>query len=247
MLDQLRQELRKLERPAGLEDAGLQPLGIAPIDGALGGGLARGALHEIAAASERHIAAAAGFALGISGVFPNRRTLIWIAEETALLESGAPCGPGLDEFTLAPERLIVVAVRRERDLCWAMEEALRCREVGTVIAETRRAGIESITLRRLSLAAAAHGALGILLRATPARGVSTATTRWTISAARSQPAHGAPGAPRMTAQLVRNRRGPLGSWTLEWSETDERFVIAPTHPQPVARPAPNRPARASAA
>lgn len=242
MLEALRQTVRKLERGIP-RDGDVRPFGIAPIDAALGGGLALGALHEVAAAQEAHIAAATGFALGISA---NPRATIWIAEGLTAIESGIPCGPGLDEFGLAPERLITVAARQSRDLLWTMEEALRCRGVGVVIGETRRDGIDPVSLRRLSLAAAAHGALAILLRTRPVTGASTAATRWTISAARSQPCYG-PGAPRVLAQLVRNRRGTLGTWTLEWSDTDERFALASTHPQPVARPAFDRPARAAVA
>ena len=46
MIEQLRQRLQALQRTAGLED-GLRPLhfGIASVDAALGGGLARGTLH----------------------------------------------------------------------------------------------------------------------------------------------------------------------------------------------------------
>ena len=51
MIAQLRQRLQMLQRPAGIDsDPGCQPLGVAAIDDALGGGLGRGALHEIAAA-----------------------------------------------------------------------------------------------------------------------------------------------------------------------------------------------------
>ncbi len=67
MLVELRKTLARLERITGIDgDAGVMPFGIAPIDAALGGGLARGALHEIAAASESHIAAATSFVLGIA-------------------------------------------------------------------------------------------------------------------------------------------------------------------------------------
>ncbi len=66
MIDELRQSLRALGRPAGLEDAGCLPLGVPALDAALGGGLMRGALHEIAAAGEAHVAAAAGFAIGLA-------------------------------------------------------------------------------------------------------------------------------------------------------------------------------------
>lgn len=231
MLEQLRQQLRALEKPAGIEDdPGVLPLGIAAIDDTLGGGLARGALHEIAAASEAHLPAATGFALGLAA--PARARVCWIAEDMALAESGAPYGPGLDAFGLAPERLLTVNVAHVRDLLWATEEALRCRAVGVAIGEWRHGAIDMVALRRLSLAAAESGALALLLRAAPADDASAAATRWIVGAA---PNGG------LAAQLMRNRRGPTGSWILQWSDSDERFILA--HAQPVAAPALDRPYR----
>jgi protein ImuA len=166
--------------------------------------------------------------------------VFWVAEEMALAESGAPHGPGLDQFGLAPERLLTLAVAHRRDLLWAMEEALRCRAVGVVIGELRGGAIDGVAARRLSLAASERGILSLLLRAAPGA-PSTAATRWIVGAAPSMPAYG-PGLPRFAAQLVRNRRGPTGSWILEWSDSDERFALA-THAQPVAAPALDRPHR----
>ena len=244
MLAELRQAIQRLERPAGFEaDAGVLPFGIPVLDAVLGGGLARGALHEISAASESHMAAATGFALALR---EPSKAAVWIAQDLALLESGAPCGSGLDESGLDPERLITVAVAQPRDLLWAMEEALHCHAIGAVIGELRHENIDAVALRRLSLAAAGTGALALLLRAAPSNHASTAATRWVVGAAPSQPRYG-PGAPRVSAQLVRNRRGPTGTWMLEWSDTDERFVLASTHPQPVALPAGDRSARAAVA
>jgi protein ImuA len=231
MLEQLRQRLQALQKPTGIGDGpGALPLGIAAIDDVLGGGLARGALHEIAAASEAHLAAATGFALRLAA--RGRTRLVWIAEDMALAESGAPYGPGLDAFGLAPERLLTVAVARPRDLLWAMEEALRCRAVHAVIGEWRHGTIDMVALRRLSLAAAESGALALLLRAAPADDASPAATRWIVGASPDN---------RLAAHLVRNRRGPAGSWILEWSDSDERFILAPA--QPVAAPALDRPHR----
>jgi protein ImuA len=230
MLKELRQRLRALEKPAGIEDGpSVLPLGIASIDAALGGGLARGALHEIAAASEAHLATAMGFALGLAA----RARVCWIAEDMALAESGAPYGPGLDAFGLAPERLLTVSVAHARELLWAMEEALRCRTVGAVIGELRDSAVSTVARRRLSLAAAESGALALLLRAAPADEASTAATRWIVGAA--------PNA-CFAVELVRNRRGPPGAWILEWSDSDERFLLA-TPAQPVAAPALDRPHR----
>jgi protein ImuA len=233
MIAQLRQKLQALEKPAGIDsDPGCQPLGIAAIDGALGGGLARGALHEITAAGEAHLAAAAGFALAVASRAA-RKCTVWVAEDMALAESGAPYGPGLEVFGLVPERLLTVAAARSRDLLWAMEEALRCRAVAAAIGELRHGEIDSVAVRRLSLAAAESGALALLLRASPPHDASTAATRWIVSAA--------PNA-SLAIELTRNRRGPLGAWTLQWSDEDERFVLT-TPAQPVAAPAADRPHR----
>jgi protein ImuA len=241
MLDALRQRLQALQKVPGIDQPpGALPFGIVEVDNALGGGLTRGALHEIAAAGEAHLAAATGFALGLAA--PARHWLwLWIAEDMALTESGAPYGPGLDAFTLRPERLLTVAVGHRRDLMWAMEEALRCRAVGAVIGEVRHGALDAVGVRRLSLAATQSGALALLLRASPGGDASTAATRWIVSAAPSVPSDKFEfGAPRFAAQLVRNRRGPTGSWIFEWRDNDERFILA-THAVPVAAPAGDRP------
>ncbi len=245
MIAQLRQRLQALQGATKIGNgSGVLPFGIAAIDTMLGGGLMRGALHEIAASAEAHSAAATGFVLGLSGLAalgtPSSR-LFWIAEEMARIESGGPHGAGLDAFGLAPERLVTVSVTHRRDLLWGMEEALRCRAVGVVIGEMRAGKIDEIAVRRLSLAAGESGALALLLRAAPPGDSSTAATRWIVGAATSAIAHGR-GAPRFAAHLVRNRRGPVGSWILEWSDSDERFILA-THAQPVAAPALDRPHR----
>jgi protein ImuA len=240
MIEQLRQRLLALQRMPGIADGpSTLPLGIPAIDTVLGGGLMRGALHEIAATGESHFTAAAGFALGLTVLSASSPRLFWIAEDMVLAESGVPHGAGFDAFGLAPERLVTVSTVHRRDLLWAMEETLRCRTVNTVIGEMRAGGLDGITVRRLSLAAAEGGALVLLLRAAPPTDASTAATRWIVGAAPSANMHG-PGMPRVAVQLVRNRRGRLGSWILEWSDSDGRFILA-THAQPVAAPALDRP------
>src|SRR5262245_64571278 len=67
-IDRLRRQLCALEAATGLAgDCGAPlALGNPVIDGALGGGLSAGALHEIAAAREAKTAAASGFALALA-------------------------------------------------------------------------------------------------------------------------------------------------------------------------------------
>src|SRR5258707_14772059 len=73
-IDRLRWQLCALEAATGLAgDCGAPlALGHPVIDGALGGGLSAGALHEVAAAREAETAAASGFALG-----PAARRTAW--------------------------------------------------------------------------------------------------------------------------------------------------------------------------
>src|SRR6266849_1386932 len=186
LIDRLRRRLRAVEASTGLGEAGagVVTLGVPPIDGALGGGLICGALHEIAAARETEIAAATGFALALA-IRRKADHLVWIAEELSLAESGVPYGPGLDQAGLAPERLIMVTTAHGRDVLWAMEEALRCPAVGAVIGEIRARDIDAVATRRLSLAAASGNALALLVRTTPDDEPSAAATRWIIGAARA--------------------------------------------------------------
>jgi protein ImuA len=222
--------------------------GIPSLDAALGGGLATGALHEIAADREAEIPAATGFALILAA--RNRGPLVWIAEDMALAENGAPYGPGLEDLSLAPERLIAVKAAKARDVLWAMEEALAGAAGGpaAIIGEIR-GGIDFLATRRLSLAASRGRALALLLRSAPATDASAAATRFLVGAAPSRPLSGAipmalgPGPPRFCVRLVRNRRGSLGAWMLEFDRVEQRFN-APADREPVAETALDRPRRA---
>jgi protein ImuA len=274
-LEQLRRQLGALEAPNGHtgECGALLTLGNPAIDGALGGGLGSSALHEIAAAREAEVAAASGFALALAArmtagrrappaihscrarehdsaisIPASGRNVIWIAEDLALVENGALYGPALDGIGIAPERLITVAAFRTREVLWAMEEALRCRAVGMVIGEMRPRGIDQVATRRLALAAAAGSALGLVLYTAPDDAPSAAVTRWVIGAASSLSAERGRGIgpPRLLARLVRNRRGPLGTWIVEWNSVEQRFGLA-THSEPVAGAAFDRPHRTAAA
>src|SRR4051812_15563164 len=95
------------------EDAPARALGVTAVDAALGGGLQGGALHEVSAAAPVHLGAAAGFALALAALArdPRRQTL-WIATEFGNLETGSLYGPGLDQFGLSTDRLLVAHVAR---------------------------------------------------------------------------------------------------------------------------------------
>jgi protein ImuA len=205
------------------------------------------ALHEVAARAESDMAAASGFVLALAAWTAQARATLWIAEDMALAESGAPYGPGLEAFGLKPERLIRIAVAHEREVLWAMEEGLRCRGIGAVIGEVRGVsrGVGLTESRRLALAAGREGGTAFLLRAVPVGAPLAAATRWIVGAAPSVANPHGPGPPRLDVHLTRNRRGSQGSWVVEWNSGEQRFDLAAADRQPVAAANFDRPDRAA--
>jgi protein ImuA len=202
------------------------PLGLRRADPLLGGGLARGALHEISPVAPIHLGAACGFALALAALAgkagPGGRETLLIQTDMARFEAGAPYGIGLDLFGLPARRLLVLRARRPIDALFAMEEALKCRGIASVIAELPDDSADLIATRRLSLAARDHDGLGLMLR------------------------HGGIGMTAFQLSLVKNRRGPCGRFRVAWSH-HERFFVEAADPVAVAAPFADRPADAAIA
>src|SRR5262245_30146076 len=117
------------------EEAGSRALGVRDVDATLGGGLPCATLHELSAAP-LHAGAAAGFALALAVLSKEpAKQALWIVTDFGALETGALYGPGLDEFGLDTGQLLVARVARPVDALFAMEEALKCRALATVVAE----------------------------------------------------------------------------------------------------------------
>ena len=205
------------------ETAAPRALGVAAVDAALGGGLACGTLHELSA-TPLHLGAAAGFALALAALAREQpKETLWIATDFLCLETGSLYGPGLDQFGLSVERLLIARVARPVDALFAMEEALKCRALATVVAEFADTPDLTAT-RRLSLAAREGGGIGLLLRHKASNAPSVARTRWQIAAAPSVPDEfGGLGRTAFTLSLTRNRRGPCGTWTLIWDHHEHAF------------------------
>jgi protein ImuA len=206
------------------DDAPARTFGVRAVDAALGGGLQGATLHEVSAAAPVHLGAAAGFALALAALArePHKQTL-WIATDFGNLETGALYGPGLDQFGLSTDRLLVVHVARPVDALFAMEEALKCRALATVVAEFADTPDLTAT-RRLALAAREGGGIALLLRHKSSDAPSVARTRWQIAAAPSVPDEfGGLGRTAFTLSLTRNRRGPCGNWTLTWDHHEHAF------------------------
>lgn len=203
-----------------------RPLGIEAIDARLGGGLALGALHEVAPVAPLHLGAASGFALALAARDRGRKSVLWIQPEFAGQESGHAYGPGLVLFGLPLERLLIVRVTRSREALWAMEEALKCQALSTVIAELADDAADLTATRRLVLAAREGGSLGLLLRHRSTREPNASVTRWEIAAASGwrRDGFGGLGQASFDLSLVKNRRGICGRWCVAWSGHEHAFT-----------------------
>ncbi len=210
------------------------PLGT-PLDAALGGGLARGVLHEAFCADAGGLGAALGFvAVLAAGV---RGPVVWVRQDMAVHEAGRLYGAGCAELGIDPDRLLLVEAPDAAGVLRATEEALRHPAPALVIAEpwgTPRV-LDLTATRRLALRAGERGALAVLLRPGGEPAPSVAATRWLVGPASSSSAvpHGL-GPPAFALELVRNRLGPTGCWTMEWDGDARRFKTRP----PVATPLP---------
>jgi protein ImuA len=181
VLDALRIRIRAIE--AGTHPPhGVLPFGLRELDARLPqGGLALGALHEIAGGGDGAVdgAAAALFAAGIVARRPG--PVLWCVTRPDLF------APALDRVGLDPDRVIYVEAGDEKTVLACFEEGLRHGGLGAVVGEVAR--LPMIASRRLQLAAEATGTIGIAVRRWRRAGEASgfgqptaAATRWRISA-----------------------------------------------------------------
>jgi protein ImuA len=249
-LDALRQRLHALDGGARRRREVL-PFGVAAIDARLpDGGLALGALHEVAGGGSGAAdgAAAALFAAGIAA--RTRGRVLWCVTRPDLF------APALAQAGLAPDRVIYVEAGDEKTLLACFEEGLRAHgghrsaalgaaALGAVIAETAR--LPMTASRRLQLAAEGSGALGIAIRRLPASRAQAASpwasregdvrqsivqptaavTRWRVSAlpSASLPVTGI-GRARWRLELVRCRGGESAEFDVEACDAQGRLAVS---------------------
>lgn len=226
----LRRAVEALGRSGGARSERPFRLGEAGIDAALGGGLARGALHEVHAASATG-ASASGFGLCLALRAAGDRPLVWVRQEIGEAETGALHGEGVAAFGGDPRRLLVVRARGPTDVLRAAAEAARCPVVGAALFEIwgEPKVLDLKASRRLALAGAASGVTLVSVRLAARPVPSAAVTRWSAAAAPSVPLEAnAPGRPAFEVRLLRHRGGaPPFTWRLEWDRERASFASSP--------------------
>ncbi|MEI9995850.1 MAG: hypothetical protein WDM91_14735 [Rhizomicrobium sp.] len=221
----------------------LVPLGHAAADRALQGGLLRGALHEVFAAND---GAGFGFAAALAQRAAGPKRLLWVVQDYSALEHGQVSATGLKAFGIDPPSVLLLRAADATDALRAGADALTCAALGAVIVEIpgNPKILDLVASRRLVLGAQARGVTAILLRGAAEIEPSAAQTRWRVRAACSA-AGDDWGMPCFDAELMRNRQGETGRWTMEWCCDDGAFrdlEQQAAHPGAVVSAASDRPA-----
>lgn len=224
IMRQLRQEilLRQGFRPPSADsvDVGLGPVAEAFPQGVF----PTGAIHEMLSEGPEGAAASSAFSAAIAGRLMTRGgACIWICQCRKLFP------PGLAAFGLHPDQVMIMQARREKDLLWIMEEALKCEGLACVVGEIRE--VSAIASRRLQLCTEQSRVTGFLLRDAPRnRNAIAAVARWQIRPVASE-AGMLPGVGhfRWQADLLKIRNGQPGSWILEWRAGRFHFPATDIH------------------
>lgn len=239
-LDALRRQVRALETQDRVTRVVL-PFGVAPLDARLpGGGLALGALHEVAGGADEALygAAAARFAAGILARAEGQ--VLWCRRQADLF------APSLAQAGLPPDRLIFADAGDEAGVLAAMEEGLRWPGLAGVVGEVGK--LPMTASRRLQLAAEKSGQIAIAVRrwrriadAADLGQPTAAETRWRVSTLPSSPLPpSVPGVgrPRWFLELLRCKAGDAFDIELEACDAKGHLRL----PAPLA----HRPAGADA-
>jgi len=206
----------------------------------LGGGLRRGALHEIYAGDW----GAGGFAVCLAIQAASKKPLFWIRPDYEALEYGPLSATGLLELGGDPANLFLLRAPHADDALSAAADILACPHVGAVVLEISSSprALDLIASRRLTLLAEESGVTLFLLREGAKPEPSAAATRWQVKSLASDAEDDDWGSPRFHAQLTRHRLGTLGEFFLTWDSEHGLFHDAAAHPGLVAAAPADRPA-----
>ena len=214
------QDLRHFLARYGLppERPGLA-LGVEALDRMLGGGLCSGALHEVHAGDWTGGGFAACLAIRAAG----KKALFWVRPDYEALEYGALEPQGLAELGGRPENLVLVKTANAAEALAAAGDILASPHVGALLLEIsgHPKALDLVASRRLNFLAGENGVTPILLREGAENLPSAAQTRWQVCSRSSEEEDW--GAPSFTAELIRNRLGPTGSFRLTWNPDNGLF------------------------
>lgn len=188
-----------------------------------------GAVHEFISSDPESAAATTGFMAALLGKLMGEYGIcLWIGIRPMVFAAA------LKAFGVEPHRVIFIDLSKEKDVIWAVEEALKCESLAAVVGELRE--ITFTESRRLQLAVEQSRVTGFLHRCNP-RAVNTlaCVSRWQVTPMASRLEEGMPGVghPCWHVQLQKIRNGEPGEWDMQWASGQFEYLrkeVAETPP-----------------
>ncbi len=178
------------------------------------------AVHEFVCTTTEESAATEGFVSGILGSLMHKGgACIWINSSKTIFP------PALKLFGIAPEKIIFINLKKEKEILWAMEEALKCDGLAAVVGEIPE--LNFTASRRLQLAVEKSQVTGFIFRNTArSLNITACVTRWKITPIPGAFTDDMPGVsfPRWNVELLKVRNGKPGSWEIEFAEGRFRYI-----------------------
>lgn len=184
-----------------------------------------GTVHELISANGPAASATNGFICGmVRTLMESDRPCLWIG-------AGTIFPPALTSFGIQPHKVIFIDLKREKEILWTVEEALKCDAVAAVVGEIRN--ISFAESRRLQLAVEKSNITGFIHRHRPqSENTLACVARWKIKPLPGETDERFPGVshPKWLVDLVRVRNGSPGTWQVEWRKgrfrtiTEERMA-----------------------
>ncbi len=178
------------------------------------------AVHEFIITTEEESAATSGFVSGIlASLMRKGGACIWINSSKQIFP------PALKSFGIAPEKIIFINLKKEKEILWAMEEALKCEGLAAVIGEMQE--LSFTASRRLQLAVEKSQVTGFIFRNKPRNvNITACISRWKITPVPGEFEDGMPGVsfPRWKVELLKVRNGKSGNWQIEFAAGSFRHI-----------------------
>jgi protein ImuA len=198
----------------GKPESGRRSVGLGPVEKAFPNELfPSAAVHEFVSPGPEEAAATSGFMSCLLNSISSRNGfLLWISSRRMIFP------PALRLYGIDPESIVFVDLQNDKDVLWAVEEALRCSALIAVVGEVKE--LSFARSRRLQLAIEQSKVAGFIHRVQPAAENTTAcAARWKISPLPGIAEEGMPGIgfPKWNVELAKVRNGRPGSWQLAWT------------------------------
>lgn len=177
------------------------------------------ALHEFFCFNQEEVTSSSAFITALlSCRFRKGATVIWISPTRKVFPPALKC------FGVEPHQVLFLNIKKEKDISWAINEALKCSSLSAVIGELPEMSLTAS--RRFQLAIEDAGVGCFILRSNPKNLLTTAVSRWHIKPMHSKVEDDFPGVghPRWQVNLLKVRNGKSGSWDIEWSNGGFQYV-----------------------